>query len=198
MNLFYQTAWLIVFPFFKLLFRTKYIGRENLPKNKGFIICSNHISLADPFFIGFGFRTPLYFIAKEELFKNFLVRWFLHHINVFPIKRGIADTSALNFGATLIKEGKILGMFPEGTRSMDGKPHRAKSGIALIASLAEADIVPAAIISRGKVRPFKKVIVIYGKIIPYADLKITGEGHGELHKVSALIMEHITRIWEDG
>ena len=106
--------------------------------------------------------------------------------------------SALNFGADIIKEGKIMGMFPEGTRSKDGKPMRAKSGIALIASLSEADIVPAAIVCDGKVKLFSKVTVIYGEIIPYEDLKITGEARGELRKVAALIMEKITKLWEDG
>ncbi|OJU13507.1 MAG: hypothetical protein BGN88_03755 [Clostridiales bacterium 43-6] len=196
--MFYKIAWLIIYPFFRALFWIQYIGKENLPKDKGVIVCSNHISNADPFFIGFGFRTPIHFIAKEELFHNPVLAWVLKKINAFPIKRGTGDMDALNVGADLLKNGERMGIFPEGRRSRDGKPGHAKSGIAMVASLAKADVVPAAIICKGKVRPFKKIKVIYGKAIPYESLKISGEVRGEYRKVASVIMTEITKLWEDG
>ena len=143
-----------------LLFPFKTIGRENIPDTPGqppLVLCCNHISVIDPVFLEMCQKRHVYFMAKEEIFKNRLATWFFaKQLGAFPVKRGAGDTGALDTARRIVEEGKLLGIFPEGTRSKDGRLGRAKSGAALIAAQTGASVLPVAIATKNqKLRLFR-------------------------------------------
>ena len=102
------------------------------------------------------FKEQIHFMAKAELFKNGLFRVVLGSAGVFAVDRGKGDMGAINKAQSLIKEGKILGIYPEGTRHTEGAPRRAKSGVAYIAMDTNADILPVSVYREGKYSIFRK------------------------------------------
>lgn len=183
----------------KICFRVKYIGKENVPKHGKVIIAANHICFWDPVFVGSSMIRPVHAMGKEELFRNPFWGWVLTQLNAFPIRRGSSDRESFQFAIRLLESEKILGIFPEGTRSKTYKPSTAKAGVSLIAKTAQADVVPVAIYSGGKkVRPFRtKVTVVFGKPIPYAELGISTGKASELRGAARKIMDAIRALWEE-
>ncbi len=193
----------IMKPFFKFLsiavFRVNAVGKDNIPKEGGFIIASNHVSAPDPGYIYVNLKRPVHYMSKQELFNKPFLGWVYIHLNGFPVMRGAADKRAVEYAIDVIRQGGILGIFPEGTRSKDYTPQQAKAGIALIAREAKAGILPVSIYSDGRVRPFKKITVRFGKIIPYEDLCFgNGAKSDELKAASSLIMDEIKNLWALG
>lgn len=188
MNL-YKIAKVVVSAIFYPLFRIKVIGKENIPKTGPVIICSNHISNFDPPVVGITSTRDISFMAKEELFSNIFLNKLLTNLNAFPIKRGVADRSALRKTLSVLKEGRTLGLFPEGTRSKTGELGKPLSGIGFFALRSEATVVPCAII--GSYKGFGRLIVAYGKPIDmdyYRKQKISAK------EMSEVIMEEIKNI----
>ncbi|RJS66944.1 lysophospholipid acyltransferase family protein [Priestia filamentosa] len=151
------------------LFRVEIIGEENIPKDAGVIVCSNHISNFDPPVVGMTFPRPVYFMAKAELFKVPGLKTLLPKIYAFPVKRGLSDRDALRKGISILKEGGALGLFPEGSRSKDGKLGKGMAGVGFFALRSNAVIVPCAVI--GPYKPFKKLQVVYGKPIDVTEMR---------------------------
>jgi 1-acyl-sn-glycerol-3-phosphate acyltransferase len=151
------------------LFRVEIIGKENIPKDAGVIVCSNHISNFDPPVVGMTFPRPVYFMAKAELFKVPVLKTLLPKIYAFPVKRGLSDRDALRKGISILKEGGALGLFPEGSRSKDGKLGKGMAGVGFFALRSNAVIVPCAVI--GPYKPFKKLQVVYGKPIDVTEMR---------------------------
>lgn len=128
----------ILFKFiFKNFFKCQIVGVENIPSTKGVIIAANHISLWDPPLIGTFLPRKINFMAKEELFDIPIIGYIIKRLNAFPVKRGTADRVAIKKAISLLKSGECLGLFPEGTRSKDGKLGEAEAGMALIAIKAD-------------------------------------------------------------
>ena len=200
MNIFLTVLRIILYPIYRILFWYTIEGKENLPKDRSVVFCSNHISLLDPVFWLITIRRPrIHFMAKEELFKIPIFKNLITWADAFPVRRGKGDTSAISESRDVIKKGDVLGIFPEGTRSKDGRPARAKSGAAYIANESHCDIVPAAVVCKGKVRPFKRVRLIVGKPIPYDKIAFTKEDRRNgLRNASNVIMGSITELWEAG
>lgn len=116
---------------------------ENLDDN--YIICANHGSALDPIFLAVTFDEPINFMGKKELFKGPLLDKFFKSLNVFPVDRQGNDIKALKEGVRRLKDGKILGIFIEGTRVEGYDPANAKAGPILIANLANKKILPVKI-----------------------------------------------------
>lgn len=184
----------------KMLYKVEYIGMENIPENGGFILASNHVHALDPVFIALGMKNrQLHFMGKKELFENPIVKFFLSKLNGFPIVRGGADSEALNYASRIVKEGYVLGMFPEGTRSKDYKPARAKSGVAVIAKEAKADILPVAIYTSDDMKKGTKLTIRYGEVIPFEKLGISDDSsRDEIRGCAQNIMDEIIKLWEMG
>lgn len=183
----------------KTVYRCHYIGRENIPKSGGFILACNHQSNFDPIALGGAGRRVIHFMGKEELFENKAAGWFLTHLNAFPVVRGKGDMSAVNFAEQIIRSGWVLGIFPEGTRSSDYKPMRAKSGVALIAKQTGADVLPAAIYTDTQYKTGSKLTVRFGKCIKNEEFGFTDAVKSrELKDASRRIMDEITALWEEG
>ncbi len=196
---FYLIAMPFTFLTCKLLYRVTYIGRENVPKKGKLIIAANHISGWDPVFVGSAMVRVIHAMAKEEIFHNWFVKAVVTGLNAFPVSRGSGDRRAFEYALGLLERDKVLGIFPEGTRSKDYRPGRAKSGIALIAAATGADIVPVAIWSGGKpVRAFRThVVVEFGPVIHNGELGLTdGKKASELRSATRKIMDRIEEMWE--
>ena len=152
----------ILKPFFYFFYNVKVEGYENLPKGGPLVICANHTSAIDPIILAVAMPYTIFSMAKAELFKNKLFGYFLTKIGVFPVKRGEADIKSIKNCLRILKENKIMGMFPEGTRNKTGEL-RAEPGVAMIAVRAQANVLPVAIISNYKL--FNRTIVKIGQPI---------------------------------
>lgn len=140
-------------------------GLENLPTEGPVIIACNHLSLWDPIIVGCAMSRPVYFMAKEELFKLPVLGKILPEIGAFPVKRGQGDISAIRKSIAVLKEGKVLGIFPEGTRSKTGELQEALAGIVLIMEKGKAPVLPVKVIgSKGLLKQKRgKIGIIIGK-----------------------------------
>lgn len=150
----------------KIAYNLKFVGRENIPKKTPMIYCPNHRSYLDPPVVALGARGKMAFMAKESLFRNKLFCWLISSLGAFPVSRGSGDLSVLDKSAEKIAEGKSLMIFPEGTRSKDGKVGKGHSGAAVISAKSGAAIVPVGVIYGEKLRFRSRVVVKFGKPIP--------------------------------
>jgi len=164
----YFIAMLFVRLALHLWFDLHFEGREHIKRGKNYIFVSNHRSYADPILIALTRFTRFRFMAKKELFEGnkafaALIRW----MGAFPVERGSGDMSVIETAVESIRDGKNLLIFPEGTRSKDGRIGKGKSGVALVAARAHADIIPVGINFEGNKLHFRsKVIVRVGEPIP--------------------------------
>ena len=142
-------------------------GRENMPKEGPVILAANHMSNWDPPLLATFLARPVSYMAKQELFFNFIADYILRSCHSFPVKRGAADRGAIKAALAELKKGHCLGVFPQGTRSRHGERKKAEPGVALLAAMAKAPVVPAAIIGTDHVFAnggfLPKLRVIYGK-----------------------------------
>ena len=140
--LIYYFIWISTRVVSRLLFRIEVVGLEHIPPSDGFILAGNHRSYFDPVLILTWLSRPGYSFAKAELFHNPLFGYILHCCLAMPVRRAVADRKALAKAANVIKEGKMLVMFPEGTRCRTGDFLPAKPGIGLVAMAAGCSIIP--------------------------------------------------------
>ncbi len=185
--------------FYSLTFRIKFHGKENLPdKNASYIICSNHQSGHDIVFLAMLFKKfHIKFVAKEEITKNPFIRFFALRLGVIPIKRGTTDITAIKKAVAVLNDGGVLGIFPQGTRYRDipPSPEQFKSGVAMIAHRAGADVVPVYIKTKNnRVRFFGKIDVYLGKTIPYNELGFEKGRASEYDGVTRGIAESIIAL----
>lgn len=115
-----------------IAFSLKFEGRENLDKNEAVILASNHRSYADPPLVGAGSKGRLAFMAKGELFRNKLFAWLIRSLGAFPVFRGKGDMAVIDTAVERLQSGRNLIIFPEGTRSKDGKVQRGHTELLLL------------------------------------------------------------------
>ncbi len=168
--MFYWFAWIILRIFLHLRCDYKIIGLENIPKTGGAIILSNHRSYADPFVVGCAIHyRRTYFFAKEELFNIPIFGPMISALGAFPAKRNILDRKNLNHFLELLKDGKLLLIFGEGTRNLGKELLPLKGGFAFLSIRAKVPVIPVYITETEeilKLRYFRpKVNVRFGKPI---------------------------------
>src|ERR687894_229385 len=125
-------------------FRLRRLGREHIPDG-GVVLAANHRSFLDPFAIGYCLPRPVYFVAKQELFRNPILGWFLNCMGAFPIRRGESDEESMETALQLLDRGDAVVIFPEGTRIRAGSLGRPKRGVGRLALQSGAPVVPVAI-----------------------------------------------------
>jgi 1-acyl-sn-glycerol-3-phosphate acyltransferase len=150
---------------FKLFYRYHIEGAEDIPKTGGAIIAPNHTSFFDPPLAGAAMKRPLYFMAKKELFDVPIFGWTIRQTNAFPVKRGVQDMPAMRHAFSLLEEGHLLLMFPEGTRSKDGNLGKARAGAGMVACNAQVPLIPVKIKNTNIMSKFKQIRIKYGKPI---------------------------------
>src|SRR5687767_2032467 len=139
-------------PFFHLYFRLSRIGREHVPEHGPVIFAANHRSFLDPFVIATIARRPMYYVAKEELFRNRVLGWWLNALGAFPVRRGAGDADMLDTAKAILARGDSVLIFPEGTRIRPGALGRPKRGVGRLALETGAPVVPVAVIGTEAVR----------------------------------------------
>ena len=147
-------------PWLKLIWRPRVEGLENVPESGGAILASNHLSFSDSFFLPVVVKRRVTFLAKAEYFttpgvKGRLSRIFFSAIGQVPIDRDDADAArgALTAGVRILRQGELLGIYPEGTRSPDGRLYKGKTGVARMALEARVPVIPVAMIDTNKTMP---------------------------------------------
>jgi 1-acyl-sn-glycerol-3-phosphate acyltransferase len=150
---------------FTVIGRCRAEGAENIPKEGGVLIAPNHISAWDPPLTGSMMKRPLHFMAKQELFDVPVLGFLIKRTNAFPVKRGKQDMSAMRNAFSLLENGNALLMFPEGTRSKDGKLGKARAGAGMVACHAQVPVVPVKIENADTFFKLKKIRIKYGKPI---------------------------------
>ncbi len=174
MGAYYSAIRLFASATFGLISGWEVRGRENVPRNGGLIVASNHISFWDPPMVGSALPRESHFLAKEELFETPVLGALIRGLNSIPIRRGVADMSGLSRAIETLKSGSALLMFPEGTRMRDGELHPARPGVGMIAVQANVPILPCYI--SGSNRPGKwwyrgtRVRIWFGAPLPWREL----------------------------
>jgi 1-acyl-sn-glycerol-3-phosphate acyltransferase len=147
-------------PLLKGIFRPWVNGADNIPAQGGVILASNHLSFVDSVFLPISIDREMVFLAKSEYFttkgiKGWATKWFMKGTGMLPIDRsgGKASEASLNTGLRVLAEGRVLGIYPEGTRSPDGKLYRGRTGIARMVLEAGVPVVPVAMIDTEKIMP---------------------------------------------
>ena len=159
--MFYQfLKYVVLGPILKLLFRPWVEGMENIPKEGPAILASNHLSFSDSIFLPLQSPRRITFLAKADYFtgrgiKGFLTKGFFKGVGQVPIDRsgGRASEAALKKAMEILGNGELLGIYPEGTRSPDGRLYRGKTGIARMALEAGVPVIPVAMINTFDIQP---------------------------------------------
>ncbi len=184
--------------------RWKVMGRGNIPGSGGALLCANHVSYIDPPALGAGATRPVRFMAKSELFEVPVFGFLIRRVGAFPVKRGTADRGALRKAVELVRDGELVGMFPEGARSFDGKLNDPEMGAGMIALRAQVPVVPVALVNTEKLlRPhsfflrFSRVKVVYGEPVSLDDLygksgrdAVEEAGRRIMHAIGEMLSQH--------
>jgi 1-acyl-sn-glycerol-3-phosphate acyltransferase len=158
--LYWWSKYVLLGPLLRLVFRPTIEGREHVPQRGGAILASNHLAVADSFFLPLFIPRPVTFLAKREYFTQpgllgFIKRTFFTGMNQVPVDRavGSAAQAAMDTAVRLLREEKVLGIYPEGTRSPDGRLYKGKTGVARMALEAGVPVIPVAMIGTDRVNP---------------------------------------------
>jgi len=186
---FYTFAKSVVYGIFKPWYRIEAIGLENFPKESGVLLCCNHIHNFDPLVLGIMAPRPVHYMAKEEIFRVPILGGIVRNVNAFPVKRGMSDREALRKGLSVLKDGHVLGLFPEGTRSKTGELGKGLAGAGFFALRSNCAVVPCAII--GPYKSLSKLKVVYGKPIDMDEMRST---KASTEQATELIMSEIHKL----
>ena len=139
----YKLFYAIVWPFVMLFYPMKFIGKENIPKG-GALVCANHSSAVDPFFLAFGLgrNRQIRAMAKESLMEMFFVGKILKLIGTFGVRRGASDIHAVKYALEELKKGEYVVLFPEGTRVSSREEGEPKTGAAMLACRTGVNVLP--------------------------------------------------------
>lgn len=141
------------------------LGQEHVPMEGGLIVASNHISHLDPPAVGCALPRKSHFVAKAELFDQFFLNWYLSKIGIIPIKRGGGGTREMfDHAAQIVRNGKVVTFFPEGTRSKTGMPGRPRTGVIVLAAMTGAPILPARVSGSYDAMPPGSLLPRTGKV----------------------------------
>lgn len=176
----YKVVRSIVKGFYHTRFKIKVIGEERIPDSGPVLICSNHISEFDPPLVAVSAKREMAFFAKLELFKIPLLGNLISRLNAIPVDRGKGDRQALKKSVEALKDGNMMLIFPEGSRTKDGKLQDLQQGASFIAVKGGAKIVPAAI--KGAYNRKKGITLVFGKPIDVNELVSEGKNRKDITK----------------
>lgn len=170
-------------------------GKENIEKEKAYIVCPNHISNWDPpVMVAVLKRNDVYVLAKEELFINGIVKWLAKKAKVIPVKRGKHDTGLLKNSVKILKNNNMILMFPEGTRNGIEKKGKIQNGAVLMSLMSGAPIIPIGIKANKKYKIFSKVKINIGAPIDFSEYKDKKGEKEVLDNLSKELMKEIINL----
>ena len=194
----------MVIPLVKLIWVKEANGLENLPKQGSFIIAANHSSYMDHFVMSLlvqYLNRKIHFLAKKEHFDNLFKKAWHTYAGAIPIDRETGGKGALRWAVKALKEGKIIGIHPEGTRSLTGKLQKAKTGVAKLALKAKVPVIPIGLIGtfeilpKGKYIPkFKKATMNIGKPMHFNKYYYKPINKKILRELTSKIMKEIAKL----
>ena len=194
---FYAKAKVVVAPLFRFFVRVKAHGVENIPRDGGIVLCSNHIAAVDVISIGCVCPRQLTFVAKKELFSVPLLGKVVSALEAIKVNRGANDVSAIKLSVEAAKNGRVLSIFPQGHRYPGVNPATTPvhNGAALIAYHSQCDVIPVCInIKKGKYAFLRRVNVIFGKPIKYSELGFVNGGRDEYEAATKMIFDEIIKL----
>ncbi len=205
---YWMLKWVLVGPLLKVLFRTDTEGTENVPESGAAIIASNHLSYSDWLFMPLAIPRRVTFVAKAEYFttpglKGWLQKTFFSGAGQVPIDRssGTAAAGAITIGLKILRSGGLFGIYPEGTRSHDGRLYRGKTGVARMALEAKVPVIPVAVIGTNVVAPpgkvfgkFARPVVRFGKPLDFSRYQGMEEDRFVLRSITDEIMYEIMNL----
>lgn len=183
----------------KKIFRLEIKGAENLVHGEGALLCANHTSLLDVFVISAGLDRQVRYMAKKELFKIPLLKQLIVALGAYPVDRKGADVAAIRKTVSLIENGELVGVFPQGTRHpyVDPKTTEVKNGVGMIAYRAKCNVIPVYIkTKKNHVVMFRKTEIIVGKPISYEELGFENGGSKEYKAASEKIFQKVCELGE--
>ena len=189
----------------KLRYRLNIKGREHIPQKGGAVIVANHCSYLDPPVMASCIDSRIvHFMARDTLFKSRFAQWYFRKVRVIPIDRTRGDLGALRQAIATLKEGKVIGLFPEGTRSPDGQMREAKGGIGFLIAKGQVPVVPIYIegthqaFPKGasKLRPARLRARVGIPITP-EEIKAAMPEKGDYAAVGALVMQRIKDLADE-
>lgn len=199
MKLFYCVANTAMKTLLILLTRWRVEGKENVPKKGSFIIVANHLNLIDPPLLGASVPRRINFMAKQELFRPSFGAHFVRAYGAFPVKRGELDREALRRALEVLKKGQVVGMFPEGKRSLDNQLQPIQPGTSFVAVRSSAPILPVGISGSEQIKGVgfilrrPRITVTIGRpftLPPVEDKPL----RSQLPQLSDLIAEHVAEL----
>ena len=189
---FYSFWRAVVRPYFFLRYRLRFFGTENVPDAGAYILASNHISAVDPIILGEGLERQIMFMAKAELFEKKFLGRLLYKLGAFPVERGSAAAiDAVKHFEQVVRNGDLMCLFIEGTRSKTGEFLPPKNGVSLIAYDTGTPVIPVCITRSGRTR-----VVRFGTPLSLTDMGFEKGGAREFRSASRLIMDHIKALRE--
>ena len=200
--LYWLFKWLAVNPTFRLVYRGKVYGIENVPQTGKLVVASNHASIFDPPFVSNAVRRPVAFMAKAELFDVPVLKQAIELYGAYPVRRGGVDRQALKYAKSYLDKGWATGVFLSGTRSRDGRIHKPFLGAATIAARSQAPILPVALVGTQNILPKGEskpklcvpVSIRIGEVIPPPESK----RRESLEATTALCAERINALLDMG
>jgi 1-acyl-sn-glycerol-3-phosphate acyltransferase len=169
--LYWVFKYILIGPWLRLFFRPWVEGMDNIPADGPAILASNHLSFSDSFFLPLMLPRRVTFLAKSDYFtgrgiKGRLIAWFFSSAGQIPVDRsgGKASDAALRTGLRVLEGDQLLGIYPEGTRSPDGRLYRGRTGVARMALEGGVPVIPVAMVDTEKIQPPGKVIPRIGRV----------------------------------
>ena len=201
--LLYRLSRHVIWWWLRFKFNVQVTGRENVPDAGGVIIASNHASYLDPPLMACPLANRVVrFMARDTLFKHPVLRWYMLRTGVVPLSRDRGDVGAIKVAIQLLKSGNCVGLFPEGTRTMDGNLQQAKGGIGFLIAKASVPVVPLYISGSYEAYPkgSKKIkphpiSLHYGPAITLNELELKDErGKVDFDQIGRLVMDRIAAL----
>lgn len=178
----------------RLLFRIRVIHPERVPAGGGYIVACNHITLADPVALAMVIKKPVHYMAKAELFEVPVLKQLVTLLGAIPVNRQKPELSTIKRCIQVLKQGGVLGMFPQGTRVREEDAAGARSGVAMIAAKAKAGILPVFITAKNnRLRPLRRTTVVVGEFIPFDGMDFSN-GSQSYADISGMVIETILRL----
>lgn len=174
-NVFYWIVRNLVKVICWIVFPTKVIDADKVPSQGPVMVCCNHVSFMDAIFLACALKRRVTYLAKKELFKNPIMNWILRGIGMVPVDRGASDIQAMRVCLDVLKEGRLLGIFPQGHRYADDSHHELQNGAALMALRARPMVVAAHVSNAAKL--FRRTTIRFSDPIDLSDiLRVNAQG----------------------